>query len=347
MDNYFTSTDAKFNDKLNVSEHLSCEEEGVGGGRVWNGAIISKNKDGLTVDSIKCGGLKTIKDIYTAEKDTVLDNLCNCEMVDTNGPTVTCPSGKYIRTHYPLLDKALCCAPCTAGQTIIGSAHTECSMVTKDPNKSVISCPTGTFMNELVVTQTSAKAKCCAAVPSGSYGDKQQKLEEKCIKLRIPQTDCTQMNVDLAEKYCGIYGIEKCDIQSLNDVERQCQGYGMRYFDTKTNKYQNPTASMECHTDNFGKMEERCTREGVRECTVTVLDEKDEDTHMRVVDVLGDVNGIQGIYETKFKRVDDHVKLMQGTAMEVGIPPEFIFMTISGCVLILILTLLIFMKRNN
>lgn len=130
------------------SNQITCDTKGL-----WSGVNLL-NKDNDTPSYAQC------KDHYLS------DNTCDCQMVDlsSNKDKLVCPSNKYIKTYYPLANKALCCNICDSYKDISHTDENSCVSIYKD-NNGVMSCPNNKFVKDMYITKDApgSRINCCNA----------------------------------------------------------------------------------------------------------------------------------------------------------------------------------------
>lgn len=270
---YFDSTEAIENYRINtLNDIVSCGdngiEGGVGGGKFFNGIVFDNNK----IKSAKCAGLKLAQDVYNFKKDTLLNNTCHCEIVSNNGPILKCPPNKYLRTYYPLLNKGLCCTPCTSNSEITTTDNSiQCYQIYKDNKNNTVQCPSNGLIKSIIQT-SNPSIECCRPNIGGTYAILQEKLTDECKKLNI--TNCHEEEIKKIKEKCQKYGIQNCNIQTIQDIENKCNSYGMKYYDMLNNRLQNNDSQIECNIDNFSKLDRLCEEENIKDCKWSNIEKK-------------------------------------------------------------------------
>src|SRR4029079_8705377 len=135
------------------------------------------NKNNLKFDYAKCNNIVLKEDINDNKKNSLLDNVCDCELIDGNIDNITCPPGKYLRTYYPLLKKALCCIPCSSDGKIKGTFENKnCFSLFKNKNDYDLNCPSENYVKSLSITGNTNKIECCGVKLEGEKVEQQKKV---------------------------------------------------------------------------------------------------------------------------------------------------------------------------
>jgi len=248
-------------------------------GKIWSGFKISRNQQGEpSMQTAKCGNIVAQNDIYNLKKGDQLNNLCECEEINEKNGEFTCPSGKFITNYNPSAKKASCCILCNGDNSVKGTYDPkDCNILFKDKNVLDVTCPDNTFLGSININSNNSKLSCC----SPNFKNQTQS----------PQTD---------NPNCKKYGLEQCNMDLIKSTEAKCQEYGMRYFDSTDNKYKNTDSYMDCHIDNFSKLENLCKEHNINPCNFYSLRQNQLTDIFKIKNDIGKIDAIQGIYEQKF-----------------------------------------------
>ena len=309
MSAFAISSNIVNSNKLNISSDISCKNNNGSGGRLWSGAQILRDDKGTPkIEYAQCGSINIEEDIYNLKKGTMLDNTCDCEMIDEKQGEMACPNGKYLSTYYPLLKKASCCSSCTPdGKVKTSFKPDDCSIVFKDKNDKDISCPPNKFLRLLSVNQNNAKLDCCSPKLEGEQVEKHNILGEECKKMGLDRKSCTDENFANLKNKCKEYGIgiENCKVDEVLRVEQKCNVYGMKYFDSKDNKYKNTDSYLTCHADNFDKLDNYCKENSLNTCNFYNV-RQSPITDVKVIkNDINNIDKIQDIYEKKLDNLEN------------------------------------------
>lgn len=297
------------------------------------------SKDAVVLESANCGAITLNEDIYNLKKGTVLSNLCECEDVTgVPGKTLSCPSGKFINTFYPLLNKVTCCKNCSEDNTAKTSYDDKhCSVVFKDSTAVNQSCPTNNFLKSVTITQANTKLECCAPTLTGTVVQKANQLDDSCEALGISKDKCNADFVNEVKSRCKEYGTEFCNLTNLQNVEGKCNTYGMRYYDINENKYKNTDSYMSCHNDNFPKLDSYCHDKGMSQEQCNFYNIKDKPIN----DLQHDIINIDAIESSFEKKLSDVIEMLPSSNTART------FLVLCVCAFAIVIAILIYLLYNN
>ena len=268
--------------------------------------ISTSNNSAAAIGSAQCGTITLSDDIYNLKKGTKLNNLCQCEDVTGRpGQDLTCPTGKFISTYYPLLNKVTCCKSCSP-DNLSQTTYTDpdCTTIFKnkgDPNQS---CPANHFLKSISVTPANTKLVCCPPSLSGSFVEKADQLQSDCDLLGINKDKCTAEFLNEVKHRCQEYGIpaNTCNLSSLQKLEGKCNQYGMRYFDINANKYKNTDSYVTCHNDNFSKLDKDCKTKNIGPKSCNFYNIKDKPIKDLQQDIMN-LDAVDNDFELKMQSI--------------------------------------------
>lgn len=294
MSSIMVSSDVVNSNNLNQEKtNITCKNQDNTSGRVWSGFKFNNNK----IEHAKCGNLKLNSNVHNIPKGTELTRTCDCEMTAPKNGSVTCPNGKFLSTYYPDLKKGLCCSPCTVDGSVKAVVDEKnCYPVIKSKNIKDVSCPSQMFIRSGSVTKTGSMLSCCGTKLKGSPVDIQESLNHQCDKMKIPRELCSNNLMNKLEGKCTEYGITDCNYENVRNTENKCNSYGMRYFDTIENKYKNTDSSIQCHVDNFDKLDKECNQNNVQQCNVYNIKEQQANN---ITSLQQDVVNIDSVLEAQ------------------------------------------------
>ena len=328
----FVSTDVVDNFKINVSGDISCKDEGTGNGGIISSLFLEQdNGPNYKIKSAKCSILKIDNDIDDYKKDTKLNNVCDCEVVDEKAGFITCPDNKFVRTYYPALKKGLCCSPCSFDSLLKTQfTQTKCQQVIKTSDE--MKCPPGTYVRKISTNKTAPSIECCYPTPLEiSKGN-----EEECKKYGF--TTCSNRDIKKLREKCKTFGITDCNVINVDAVMNKCKAYGQRYYDDKEKKYINTDSPIECHVDNFEKLDEKCKQHGITECTVQNLNSK-------VIDgINSDIQKINTVQEAQLEEISVFENTFIGKSINL-LSNTSLFFLCSFLMLLLIIIIIIGMMK--
>src|SRR5690606_1081986 len=135
----------------------------------------------------------------------------------------------------------------------------KCSFVFKNRTDKDQSCPNNTFLKSISITPTNTKLECCYPNFEGEAVKEAKEVNDECTTMGLDKDKCTVDQMKDMKNRCREYGTGPgCNLNSLQNLEKQCDSYGMRYFDSNENKYKNTDSYMVCHKDNFEKLDNYC-----------------------------------------------------------------------------------------
>lgn len=300
------SSDIVNSNILNKETDISCKNQDGSGGRIWSGFKYGRDETGYKIEHAKCSNMKLEENVYNLQKGTELSNACDCEMIEGKNGSIECPNDKFLNTYYPLLKKGSCCKPCTSdGKVKVTLDQKNCFPVVKGKDDVEASCPDKLFMKNMNFIGGTAKIECCATKFEGENVEKHNVVDDECTKMKIPKELCSNEFMNTLKNKCKEYGIAECDYETVRNVESKCNSYGMRYFDTLENRYKNTDSSVNCHVDNFNKLDDQCTRNEVKSCSVYNLRDGQTDNVISLKKDITNIDKIQGAYEEKLGTVEN------------------------------------------
>ena len=307
MSTFAISSNIVNSNALNVNSDISCKNGNGSGGRAWTGAEITRTGNGTPkIGYAKCGSISIEEDIYNLKKGTLLDNTCDCEMIVEKQGELLCPPGKFLNTYYPLLKKASCCTTCTDdGKAKTSFGYDKCSFTFKTKNDTDLSCPPNKFLNSLSINQNNAKLNCCSPTLKGENIEKHVVNNEECKKVGIDQNLCNDDNLKDLKHKCKEYGIANCTQEEILKVEEKCNVYGMRYFDSANNKYKNTDSYLNCHVDNFDKLDNYCKENSMGTCNFYNMRQTPSSDINSIKNDIENIDKIQSIYEKKISNFEN------------------------------------------
>lgn len=242
-------------------------------GKIWSGFSLTRNQQGTpTIQIAKCGTFSN------------LNNVCDCEIVSEVNGDMHCPPGKFMTDYNSTTKKATCCLLCDNNKTTKGTYDPkDCNFIFKDKSVANVACPDNTFLNSITVNSNNSKLSCCK--PNINSPPQQEQ----------PQTT-TNINTDKCKKY----GLETCSDELIKSTENKCAAYGMRYLDSIDNKYKNTDSYMDCHVDNFVKLDATCKDNSIAQCNFYNLKNKQSNDINTIKNNIEKIDAIQNIYEKKF-----------------------------------------------
>ena len=334
-----TSPDIVDSNKLNTSNDITCKGVGDPGGKIWTGFQVTKNDKGEFIyDLAKCGNVRLNNNINELKKNTSLDNICECELIDAEPGYINCPAGKFINTYYPITKKVSCCKPCTFDNKIKATNDSKtCLNIYKTKNDTNLTCPSDQYLKGFSLTPNTTKLDCCHIKLEGSAVEKQKILDENCKKMGLTNEKCNKENLNNMTKLCKLYGINECNEESLKNIEDKCNLYGMKYYDTKENKFKNTDSYITCHVDNFTKLDNSCKNDGIKECNFYNIKQKQINDINNLKQDISSINKIENEFEKELinlKNIGSQYKL-----------PIIIFAVII-CLLIIGLIIFIIIKKK-
>lgn len=293
---------------LNKETDISCKNQDGSGGRILSGFKYGRDDTGYKIELAKCSSVKIDENIFGLQKGTEFSKTCDCEMVEAQNGSVTCPNEKFLNTYYPLLKKGSCCKPCNnEGKIKVSVDEKNCFPVVKSESDNDASCPDKLFMKNINFTNGTAKIECCAAKFEGDIVEKQNVANDECSKMKIPKELCSNEFMNTLKNKCKEYGIADCNYDAVRNIESKCNSYGMRYFDTLENKYKNTDSSMNCHADNFLKLDNQCTKNNVNSCSVYNLRDSQSNDVQSLKKDISNIDTIQNAYDKKFDEMGNSV----------------------------------------
>jgi hypothetical protein len=313
--------------KLNSNKDFSCKNDWNSEDRIWTGFQFQRNdKNEPVYEFIKCGNVKLENDFNEFKKDSLISKACDCELVDSTNGTIECPNGKFINTYNPSTKKTLCCKLCTTDNSLmVTNEPSGCASSYNSKNETNLSCPKNQFLKGVAITPNTSKIECCQVKLEGDNLNKYKQLEEDCKKMGIDKCEIDKVN-DM-KKYCKMYGISDCSKTTLQNVENKCGLYGMRYYDTSDNKFKNTDSYIDCHTDNFNKMDALCKNSDVTTCSFYNLRQK----HVNDINNLKkDIENIDKVEDFFEKTVNELKKATSNYKLPVVIFSIILFLLLIG-----------------
>lgn len=275
----FDVSDIVNNFQTAANDEISCrglEDEG----RAISGVQITDDKN-PKVKSAKCSQMKLVKDVYNIKKDTKFNKSCDCELVTAINNKIVCPSGKFLSTVHPELDKGVCCKPCTTDNSLKLSATNLCENRVLDVlgKRLDTQCPRGGLVKEAHIMPNGIKVQCCNPSLEGETYEKQKALEEECLKMNIFAVgQCTRESVDEIKNRCTSYGItDDCTFDKVHALEAKCLAVGL---DTKSMIRANPNNM--CSLDNISKIEQECQNLKIDQCTLSNIAKRKEELQIEM-----------------------------------------------------------------
>jgi|688.fasta_scaffold182766_2 hypothetical protein len=324
MSDVIISSNTVENNKLN-HEEWSCTDVVNPNGRVWSGVGYNNTKN------LQCSNIQLEQDLYDVKKGTQIDNYCDCEIINTTSNGFKCPSGKYISAIYPKSGKASCCNVCDVDKKIkTYYDDSDCSVVVNNgsnPNNKSIMCSPNSFITSVKELRPGVEVGCCkpkfkstnqsiqnpppvqpAQTPTPLPVQPQQNasslLNDQCKKYNITQDNCNENNIKSLQDRCKEYGIDNCNNDELRKIEQQCNGYGMRYFDSIDNRYKNTDSYINCHVDNFQKLDQTCKDNSLDTCNFYNINRNQQDGLNEIKTNIVTIDKIQDIYENKISNLE-------------------------------------------
>jgi hypothetical protein len=152
--------------------------------------------------------------VYKTSEDT--QHLCKCTTLDVPKDSqigdITCPTGQFVTTYYPLLNKVDCCSAC--GVTDVKySVPDGCE-------------PSTNFLSDLSMFYDNPHFS--NNIPMGNQ------LRTKCSNVIDPNEVCDESAMSSVKDKCILYDIDtsKCNDNTIKNVEQNCMTHELKYFDT-------------------------------------------------------------------------------------------------------------------
>lgn len=156
--------------------------------------------------------------------------------------------------------------------------------------------------------------------------------EENVYKLQPTQAE-TAAQAEINKK-CKKYGLDSCTADTINATEAKCNTYGMRYYDSTANKYQNTDSYLKCHNDNFDKLDNFCKQNNLQTCNFYTSRQQPLNNISQIQTDVGTLDKINGIYESKFNNGNDFNILdgLQGNIPVIAILVLLCFLITIGSI---------------
>jgi len=264
----FETSNTADNFKINVTGDISCKNEESIGGKIISGITIdATDANNIKIKSAQCSDIRLKDNIADLPKGTVLNNICDCELVDGLNGVVNCPDNKFLRTYYPAIKKGLCCSPCTSDSKLKSQyVKQNCNFIPRVGNENIMKCPDNTYMQNISIGGKVPSIECCYPTPAGEIFDKDKQQKNECKQYGLKS--CSSDDIVKLKDACKLYGLAQCTADNLDKLQQRCNQYEMRYMDYKTNKYVHAESPIVCYNDNFNKIDEKCRKNNIKVCNV-------------------------------------------------------------------------------
>jgi hypothetical protein len=283
-----SSSESITNNNLNLSNYISCEEEGMGGSKLIDSVyVIPSENNKFALSKGTCSNI-----LY----DSTSNNLCGCSIIDMNNGKIECPQNTFLRKILPESNKGVCCRPCMDNNITITTDSRICRPIIKTTSDN-IKCPDNSYVTKIDMSLKDPTITCCKPkiVEPESSVEQKSKLATMCGTMGLADEDCDQSNLDKLNNQCSTLGVSPCTVEELDNIEEKCGNYGMRYFNRKDNQYMNTDSPINCHSNNFEKLDTMCQKYGLDVCSIYgIQDYKDDQFASLEVSVRGPDMGDTG-----------------------------------------------------
>ncbi len=218
----------------------------------------------------------TNNNFYNANGE--MKNLCNCTVIDvpngTQPENMTCPTGQFVSTHYPLLNKIECCSECNV-DPVKYTIPDGC-----EPNKHFATDIAMFYDNPYINTEYTVAPK---------------QLDLTCKKTMTNNEICNETIMTSLKDKCALYDINatKCTEDNVKNVEQNCASHELKYYDDKLGLYVNVNSPFYCHSDLTG-MNNYCKSNGITNCNVTNMSKSIEQSYNQPIikqEIVESMNG--------------------------------------------------------
>ncbi len=192
-----------------------------------------------------------------------MKNLCNCTIIDVpNGSPLEnakCPTGQFVTTNYPLLNKVECCSECDVNPVkyIVPDGC--------EPNKHFATDIAMFYDNPYINTE---------------YKVANKQLDNTCSETMMNNEICNETKMTSLKDKCTLYEIDatNCTADNIKNVEQNCAAHELKYYDDKLGLYVNINSPFYCH-NNLTGMDNYCKSNGITNCNVTNLTKSIEQSY--------------------------------------------------------------------
>jgi len=246
---------------------MSIEQESKNMGP-WMGFQFTRGQNNsLSYSTAKYGNIKLAN-------GELVNNISDCEYIEPKNGTLECPDGKFIAGYDQVNNKFMCCKISTSDQIYANPVNCESFYHPKEVTD--LKCPDNKFLRRFVITPNTSMIECCA--------------------INVDRSPVTKEIMGL----CKTYGVNNCTKDSLKNTTDMCQKFGMRYYDVDEMRYKNTDSYMNCHVDNFDKLQDNCKKKGLQECSFYNLKNKDDHDLENVKESIISIDQIEGRLEKSF-----------------------------------------------